>query len=125
MNYRILIVDDNEMMREFLTSYLNEKYLVNAVEGGFEAIAYLHSETIPDLIIVDLNMPHIDGYSLLEKTIKGNDQFAHIPVIILSGSKQSECRIRCLESGAADFVIKPFNPKELELRISHTLKEIQ
>ncbi len=121
MHYRILIVDDNEMMREFLTSYLSSKYHVNAVNGGSQAISYLQSGTIPDLIIADLNMPEMDGSTLIEK-IRSNSLFCHIPVIILSGSKKSESRIKCLEIGAKDFIIKPFNPRELELRISHVLK---
>ncbi len=121
MKQSILIVDDNEMMREFLANYLCKKFLVNTVGSGTEAINYLSSRKIPDLVITDLNMPLMNGHILLDK-IKNNSVFAHIPVIILSGLKESSSRIKCLQAGAKDFIIKPFNPEELELRVSRTLK---
>lgn len=119
-NYSILIVEDSEMMREFLKSNLSEKYLVNTAESGWEALAYLHSGINPDLIITDLNMPDMDG-GLLLKNIKKNVRFSHIPVIVLSGMNKSSVRIKCLQGGAKDFIIKPFNPEELLLRVSKTL----
>lgn len=121
MKQSILIVDDNKMMREFLANFLGKKYLVNTVGCGTEAINYLSIRKIPDLVITDLNMPLMNGSVLLDK-IKNNSLFTHIPVIILSGLKESNSRIKCLQAGAKDFIIKPFNPEELELRVSRTLK---
>lgn len=120
MNYSILVVEDSEMMREFLKGNLSEKYLVHTAESGWEALAYLRSGINPDLIITDLNMPDMDG-ELLLKNIKKNVRFSHIPVVVLSGMKKSSARIKCLQGGAKDFIMKPFNPEELMLRVSHIL----
>lgn len=116
-----MIVDDNEFMTKFLSSYFHKKYQLLTASDGLEAVLWMQEGVIPDIILADLDMPHLDGLGLL-KTIKSNPTYSHIPVIILSGKKDSESKIRCLKMGAGDYVSKPFNPLVLELKISQVLK---
>lgn len=118
--YHLMMVEDNPMMRKFLNTYFHKKFRVTLAEDGFEALALLKKEEIPDLIVADIQMPNMDGFQLLDQL---NESIYHkqIPVIILSGNNKSSYRIRCLEKGAVDFLSKPFHPRELELRIINHL----
>lgn len=85
-------------------------------EDAQEALDWMKSEKeLPSLIVVDLNMPGMSGEEFL-KHIRTSGFYFHLPVVILSGEDDSETRIRCLEAGADDFMIKPFNPRELAAR---------
>ncbi len=120
MKKRILVVDDNEMMREFLLHLLGERFKARGASSSEEAIAFLSSSELPDLVLTDLNMSGKSGLELL-KEIKRSPRTAHIPVIFLSSKNKSEYRIESLKYGANDFIIKPFNPVELQLRIEKAL----
>ena len=76
---------------------------------------------MPDLIILDLRMPFMTGEEFLAY-IKKNELFKSIPVVILSSEDNSINRIRLLENGAEDFILKPFNPMELKVRLKKILK---
>ena len=86
-----------------------------------EALAWMHAGNIPDLIISDVNMPEMDGRTFL-KQLKASSTFNFIPVIILSSLESSNDRIELLEAGASDFVLKPFNPQELKIRVRNLLR---
>ena len=90
---------------------------------GFHVLSYLQEGNIPDLIVTDLNTPHLGGLALI-KQIKASDFFSSIPIVVLSGEESSEMIVTCLDAGADDFVVKPFNPKELEARIKVVLRRI-
>jgi DNA-binding response OmpR family regulator len=81
----------------------------------------MQNGNIPDLIISDLNTPKISGLDLIEQ-LKISDFFNTVPIIILSGEESSEKRIRCLDMGADDYIVKPFNPAELDARIKVVLR---
>ncbi|MDL2244084.1 response regulator [Parabacteroides sp. OttesenSCG-928-J18] len=119
MKKSILLVDDKPEIAKIITLYLFE-YEVKYVENPLIAIAWLTSGNIPDLIVSDINMPEMTGEDLLIY-LKENDMFKSIPVFILSNVDESDTRIRLLEIGAADFILKPFNPEELKIRVSRAL----
>lgn len=116
----ISIVDDNEMMREFLQNYFSENYKVTTFESGQEAFNALRHTGNPDVIILDHKMNGITGFEML-KAMKGSELYKNIPVILLSGDDKSDTRIACLKAGAEDFISKPFNPMELSLKVEKAL----
>lgn len=119
----MLVVEDDVYMQAILSEFLGETYEVEILSNGMEALAYLQNGNIPDLIISDLNTPQVSGLDLIGQ-VKSSDFFNSIPIIILSGEDSSEKRIKCLDSGADDYVVKPFNPAELEARIRVVLRRI-
>eukprot|EP01136_Pigoraptor_vietnamica_P014329 Opistho-1_new@56399 len=78
---------------------------------------------IPDLIIADIEMPMMDGYEFIDQ-VRSSGFLRHIPLIMLSGKDSSDNRIRCLEAGADDYLIKPFNPRELAARVNGILRRL-
>jgi DNA-binding response OmpR family regulator len=118
---KILVVEDDQYMQAILKEFLSAKYEVDIQSNGMDALAFLQNGHIPDLIIADLNTPKLNGLALIEQ-IKLSDFFNAIPIIILSGEESSVKRIECLNSGADDFVVKPFNPAELDARIKVILR---
>ncbi len=121
MNKSILLVDDKPEIAKIIMLYLSA-YDVKYVENPLIAIAWLSSGNIPDLIISDINMPEMTGEEFL-LYLKANDMFSDIPVFILSSVDGSEDRIRLFEEGAEDFILKPFNPEELKVRVKRVLKQ--
>jgi two-component system, sensor histidine kinase ChiS len=116
----ILVVEDNSDMRNFLTTLLENYYTVQcAVDGkdGFDKI----NELKPDLIITDVMMPNIDGYTMT-KMIKEDSKLKRIPVLMLTAKADIAHKIEGLEYGADDYLTKPFNSKELLVRIKTLLK---
>ena len=124
MTKTVLVIDDEPVMRKLLEQFLNKKYEVTEMDDGKSALQWLYSGNIPNLIVADLNMPEINGFEFLEKG-RGSDYFETVPIIILSGEESSSERIKCLKLGANDYIIKPFNPEELMLRIDNLLSLIE
>ncbi len=118
---KILIVEDDQFMQAILQKFLSKTYEIIIRPDGMDALAYLQSGNLPDLIISDLNTPKLSGLELIEQ-IKISDFFNSVPIIILSGEESSELRIKCLDAGADDFIVKPFNPAELQSRIRVVLR---
>ena len=117
-NIHILIVDDDDRIRTLLKDYLSSKnYIVSSAENAVEAkkkIEYLKY----DIIILDVMMPGQDGYELTKEIKKK----LKVPIILLTAKGEVENRIKGLELGADDYVGKPFEPKELLLRIKNIIK---
>jgi DNA-binding response OmpR family regulator len=88
---------------------------VDVVGDGLAAIDHI-SQTRPSLVLLDLFMPGADGFDVLRK-LKGDDATADIPVIILTGADGESSVVKAFELGAADYVVKPFSPAELMVRI--------
>jgi len=118
---KILIIEDDAYMQLILSEYLNEIYEIETCNNVLDALNYLQSGNMPDLIISDLNTPKISGLELIAQ-LKASSFFKSIPVIIISGDDSSDKRIKCLNAGADDYIVKPFNPAELEARIRVVLK---
>ncbi len=85
-------------------------------EEPIKALEWLNEGNLPDLIISDIRMPHMRGNEFLYY-LKGNELLKHIPVVMLSSEESTTERIHLLEAGAADYILKPFNPLELRDRI--------
>jgi DNA-binding response OmpR family regulator len=117
----ILVIDDQPIMRKLLEEILKDKYEVVALENGREALEWMYSGHIPDCVVADLDMPEIDGFEYI-KRLRESGFFTDVPLIVLSGEESSAERIKCLKLGANDYMIKPFNPEELSLRIDNLIR---
>lgn len=113
----ILIVDDQQESREILLRQLQQsQYIIKEAANGQEMFQQLEQDSI-DLILLDLILPEMDGFELLQQ-LKKNEIWRAIPVIVVSGNKDTEKVISCIEAGAEDFLFKPSNPILLHARIS-------
>lgn len=122
MKRRILVIEDNEMVLGLLKFRFQDQYDLFLAKSIRSAKELMKSVGLPDLLILDLQLADgEDGFSYLEE-IKASPAFSHVPVLILSGDDKSETRIKCLQAGAVDYIIKPFHPDELQLRISKALE---
>ncbi len=118
-NYHILVVDDDDRIRILLKDYLSEKkYTVSTAENAEQAKNRLKYFKF-DLLILDVMMPGQDGYALTRDIKKKID----VPIILLTAKGEVENRIKGLELGADDYIGKPFEPKELLLRIKNIIKK--
>ena len=116
--YRILVVDDEEHIRTIIKKYADfEGYAVEEAENGMQAVE-LCREKEYDLVIMDIMMPELDGFSACREIRKHSD----VPVIMLSARGEEYDRIHGFELGIDDYVVKPFSPKELMMRVSAVLK---
>jgi PAS domain S-box-containing protein len=116
----ILLADDNADMRAYVKRLLIANYHVEAVENGALALQKLE-ELVPDLVLSDVMMPDIDGFELV-KRLKSAKHTSHIPVILLSARAGEEATIEGLQTGADDYLVKPFSARELVTRIDSNIK---
>ncbi|MCK5357375.1 MAG: response regulator [Elusimicrobiales bacterium] len=117
---RILIVDDDPNVGLLVSAILKQQgFKVVPLYNGDEVLDFLKKE-IPDLILLDLKMPGIDGFALCKK-IRETQKTKNIPIIILSGVSKVETKINTIELGADDFITKPFDVGELRARINRIL----
>ena len=116
--YRILIVDDEAKIREVLAEYAEfEGFASDQAADGMEAVNKCKNEDY-DLILMDIMMPKLDGYSAVKEIRK----FKDIPVIMLSARGEEYDKLFGFEIGADDYVVKPFSPKEVMARVNAVLK---
>ena len=116
----ILVVDDEETIREVVRRYLErEGFLVQEAADGYETLALIKKNP-PDLIVLDLMLPGIDGLSLTQH-IRHDRQ---IPIIMLTAKSEPTDRIRGLDLGADDYVTKPFSPQEIVSRVRAVLRRV-
>ncbi|WP_120240513.1 response regulator [Marinifilum flexuosum] len=118
---KILVVDDKPSMSQLMVRFLQTSFEVTTKNDGLQAISWLQSGNIPDIILTDLQMPNMDGIELI-KRIKESGYFNDIPIIVLSSQESSNVRVECLKLGAEDYIMKPFNPEELMIRIERLIK---
>ncbi|QQS29309.1 MAG: response regulator [Sphingobacteriales bacterium] len=116
----ILITEDNNDLRNYLNILLSDQYEVISATNGQEACEILMSGRIPDLILSDIMMPVMDGFQLLDK-IKSNDNFRHIPIIMLTAREDLKSKLKALRIGVDDYLTKPFEEEELKVRIKNLL----
>lgn len=118
----ILVVDDNEANREILSHRLQRQgHRVVMAENGFCALEKLRMASF-DLVLLDVMMPGLDGYEVLGQ-IKSDQKLRHIPVVIISANTNMDIVIKCIETGAEDYLPKPFNPTLLKARIGAALEK--
>lgn len=116
---KILIVDDKSIIAKVVSLHLKE-YDCVYLSNPLQCIKWLSTNNLPDLIVTDLRMPEMSGREFLAY-LKNNEFYKDIPVIILSAEDSTTDRIRLLEEGAVDYIVKPFNPLELKTRIKNVL----
>lgn len=120
MSEVILVVDDDTANLMLAKKILGGDFRIAAANSGEAALRYLENNR-PDLVLVDINMPDMDGFELVER-MKANPQWHSISVIFLTADKSEEAEIRCFRAGAVDFVGKPFLPDILNSRVKRTLE---
>ena len=118
---RILVVDDEERMIRFIRMNLeHDGFQVAEALSGKQAIQKIRDVT-PDLILLDVMMPDVDGFDVLE-TVR---EFSNVPVIMLTAKGEEDDRVRGLEHGADDYITKPFSPRELVSRVKAVLRRTE
>ena len=113
----VLVVDDDALNRRLLTATLaKEGIRTTSATDGAQALDAIREDP-PDVVLLDIEMPGIDGFEVLER-IKGDETVRHLPVIMISGLCDTESVVRCLEIGADDFLPKPFDAAILRARVN-------
>jgi DNA-binding NarL/FixJ family response regulator len=119
---RLLLIDDDPNLILLVKDYLEFRgYEVITAENGQEALEVLQQDT-PDMIICDVMMPQMDGYSLVEH-VRKDPRTSWIPVLFLSAKGQSQDRVKGLNTGADVYMVKPFEPEELVAQVESSLKQ--
>lgn len=116
----ILVVDDDKTNLFLAQNLLSATYNVVSVISGIQALKFVGRRK-PDLILLDLFMPEMNGFEVIKK-LQEDEETKKIPVIFLTGDSQPSTEIKCLELGAADFIVKPFEPKIMFSRIKRVLE---
>lgn len=116
----ILIVDDDRLTLSTAQNLLGNEYKVVAVNSGRQAYKYLDRH-IPDLILLDINMPDIGGFEVI-KFLQADERWRKIPVIFLTADRSVETEVECFRVGAFDFISKPFEPQIMMSRIKSTIE---
>jgi len=117
---RILVADDNADMRDYLARLLGDRYRVEAVTNGAQALQAIARE-LPDLVLSDVMMPEVDGFALLER-LRADPRTASLPVMLLSARAGEEATIEGLTHGADDYLIKPFSARDALSRVAARLE---
>ena len=118
--YSVLIVDDERTNIMVLTSVLSQEYTIYAAKSGQDGLEAA-AEHLPDVILLDILMPDMDGYEVLA-ALKASDKTREIPVIIATALDSNRDEAKGLALGAADYISKPFSPAIVKLRIQNQVK---
>ncbi len=120
----LLALDDELSILKILDFYFGKTYNVISKTDGNSALEWMQQGQLPDVIIADVNMPDMNGMEFISQ-IRTSGFFKDIPLIMLSGNEGTADKIKCLKAGADDYLVKPFNPEELEARITNILRRMK
>jgi CheY-like chemotaxis protein len=112
---RVLLVEDNPDMRRHVAELLRGRYTVTTAENGKRALSMMRAEP-PHVVLSDVMMPELDGLSLVE-IAKSDERLRHIPIILITARTGKDALVAALETGADDYIAKPFSPAELRARV--------
>ena len=115
----VLVVEDNDEVREFLVTFLSMQYFVYSADNGQSGIE-LAIDKLPDMIISDIMMPVSDGVELVAQ-LSQNEQTCHIPIILITAKTDDESQLRGLSLGAVDYITKPFDIKNISFKLNNIL----
>lgn len=115
--HKILVVDDNENNIDVIVEALKREYMISVALNGRDALELVESH-LPDLILLDVMMPGMDGYQVCRR-LKADSRFRDIPVIFLTALADEKDEAKGLDIGAVDYITKPFNPRLLERRVKN------
>ncbi|KAA9357639.1 response regulator transcription factor [Larkinella humicola] len=119
----LLIIESNRFLVRILLETLADEFNVIVASNGNEAMNLLEKGLSTDFIVTDLKVPKVDGLELIQ-LVRKSSRYHSLPILALSGSEDSNTRIRCLENGADDCMTKPFNPLELQAKIRAMLRRV-
>ena len=117
----VLLIEDNEDLRLYLKESLEDDYQVVVAENGMIGLEKA-LELIPDIILSDMMMPQMDGFTLCTK-IREDERTSHIPFILLTARTTIESKLEGLELGADEYMTKPFNIQEIKVRMKNLLEQ--
>ena len=120
MKKKILAIDESKAIRFLLQTVLGQKHHVITAADGCSALYWLSKKNLPDVIIIDPQLPDMQNWGLLEH-LKSSGLYGHIPVIVLSSINVKETQAKCKEFGIAHYFQQPFNPVELERAVEDLL----
>ena len=123
MKKTLLVVDDEPTIQLILKRYFEDEYLVVPQPNGREAMRWLEDGNDVDAIVADYEMPVMNGPAFI-KRLRTSALHRHVPLIMLSGKEESSSKIQCLRQGADDYMVKPFNPEELDLRLKNMMRKL-
>jgi diguanylate cyclase (GGDEF)-like protein len=126
LGHKVLVVDDDRNLRKIISTNLElAGYHVTTAADGREAVSKIEEE-IPDLLLLDLMMPHMDGYEVAKHVRNHpNPSIANVPIIILTAKGETEDKLRGFEAGADDYITKPFGPRELLARVRAKIRRVE
>ncbi|MCH5259150.1 MAG: response regulator [Lachnospiraceae bacterium] len=120
---KIVAVDDSGIILKMLTKVLGEKYEVHAFSTGKRTLQFLkEKDRTPDLIILDIDMPEINGYEMLQM-IKEKDHLENVPVIFLTSNSDKSHVVKAVAGGAKDYVVKPIDEEILMEKVSSLIDD--
>lgn len=117
----LLLIDDEAAIGMIVRIQFEKDYELTMMTNGLNGMKWIAAGNIPDIIVLDLNMPEMNGIDFLKEVRKLN-YFKNTPMIVLSGEDSSAKRIEAFKNGADDFINKPFNPIELRVRMERFFK---
>jgi DNA-binding response OmpR family regulator len=119
---QMMVVEDDRDTAEMLTAYFEAQgYVVTAVAWGQDAVRLAQQELLPDLILLDIRLPDMDGYEVC-KQLRAHRRTQNVPVIFLTEKRERSDRLSGLELGAVDYITKPFDIQDLRLRVRNVLR---
>ncbi len=117
INGSIMIIEDDRIISGLLQHILSRRgYQIHVAGDGRLASAMIEEIVPPELILLDVMLPFIDGFELLEQ-IRSKQNWSNVPIIMLTSKAQEKNIVRALEAGADDYIVKPFQPEELVARV--------
>ena len=119
----LLVIDDEPAIQLILEHYFSGEYEVVLTANGQEAMDWLEQGNLVDAIVADYEMPLMNGLDFIRE-LRATPMHENTPLLMLSGTDETSKKILCLKQGADDYIVKPFNPEELEIRIKKVLQRV-